>query len=287
MSEKHDIGFVVVGGAKCATTSIYFYLKNHPDICLPKAKETFFFAERNPLGIRKDLMEKKYSSLFSDCFGRSIRGEVSGAYLNTYSAGKIREKIGDTRIVVILRDPVERIFSLYRYKYSMGQYKGDLKSFINLSKSLGFYAPAISEYFKLFGKENVLILRFEDLITDPKTFFTEFYEFIGIRKLFFELEAVNRTMLFEGPLMQRIYTSFFNKLSLGVYKMIKRKRPKKALFMFYDRYLKGSIFHRRLFGFFEKRALDIKLSNEEKEYLSEIYRDDIMQLNELLGRKVY
>jgi len=285
--KKHNKGFIVVGGSKCGTTSIYFYLKNHPDICLTKIKETFFFGKRKPSRIKNYLMENEYSSLFSDCSGKSIRGEVSGAYLNTYSASKIKEKLGNTKIIVVLRNPVERIFSMYRYKCSMREYRGDIKSFTGLIKSLDFYTPAISEYFRLFGKENVLILRFEDLIADPKAFFTEFYEFIGIRKLFFEFEMVNRTMLFKNSLLQRIYTFFFNKLSLGAYMMCMKKSPKKALLMFYGKYFNGSLFHKRLFDFLEKRSLNIRLSDEEKEYLSEIYRDDIIKLNELLGRKVY
>jgi len=287
VSEKHNKGFVVVGGSKCGTTAIYFYLKNHPDICLTKIKETFFFGKRKPSRIKNNLMSEDYSSLFSDCSGKSIRGEVSGAYLNTYSASKIKEKLGNTRIIVVLRNPVERIFSMYRYKCSLRQYSGDIKSFMGIIKSLDFYTPAISEYFRLFGKENVLILRFEDLIADSKAFFTEFYEFIGIRKLFFEFEVVNRTMLFKSPLLLRIYTSFFNKLSLGTYMMCMKKSPKKALLLFYGKYLNGSLFHRRLFDFLEKKSLNIRLSDEEKEYLSEIYRDDIIQLNKLLERKVY
>jgi hypothetical protein len=118
--------FLIVGAAKAGTTSLYHYLRQHPDVFMSAMKEpSFFYAQCVSFPLkgmepgRKALVTDfdSYRALFRDGQGRKAVGEASVDTLY-YHAGTIplvRRYLGRPRVIAILRDPVERAYSAYMF----------------------------------------------------------------------------------------------------------------------------------------------------------------------------
>lgn len=120
---------------RCATTTVHYVLDQHPQICMSPVKETNFFkSDAEPrggsgdgaldleeLGISPDDL-RVYEDLFRDANGAIAIGETSPAYLyHSGSADRIRALIPDTRLIAILRHPVDRAYSHYVRKHWSGR----------------------------------------------------------------------------------------------------------------------------------------------------------------------
>src|ERR1700753_3266246 len=114
--------FLIVGAAKSGTTSLFHYLKQHPDIFLPEFKEPHFFVSALVKNKVYSWIEEKqeYENLFAGASAYHKRGEASVTYLYYYKIAipNILSLLGrSTKIIVILRNPVERALSAYNYTY--------------------------------------------------------------------------------------------------------------------------------------------------------------------------
>jgi len=112
-----------------------------------------------------------------------------------YSQAKRIKKIApNAKIIITLRDPIDLIKSHYKFHIKEGLYFLELDKYLDwkrtpyvLFKRKPFYLPdlfydEIIEYYqRLFGKENILILKYEDMINNPELYFSKLSEFIGIR----------------------------------------------------------------------------------------------------------
>ena len=118
--------FLVIGAAKAGTTSVYEYLKQHPQIWMSPLKETNFFAlEGETLNFRgpgdQDYINRfsitkieDYLNLFQGVSNQVAIGEVSPLYLYSLKAPeRIRHYTPDTKIIIILRNPVDRAYSSF------------------------------------------------------------------------------------------------------------------------------------------------------------------------------
>jgi len=199
--------FLVVGAAKSATTSLYFHLKKNPKIFLPEVKETSFFAFKNlsknfisppVLPTIKD--ENEYFKLYNDTSEKQLLGEISPAYLYNYieTVKNIKEYYGDSfnkiKIVMILRNPVDRLYSQYM------MFKRDNLEPLNLydATSNSVIASRMNEDWNVFydyigfskyyeqvkyyldNFPNVKILLFEDVSKDTAHEVKMISEFIGV-----------------------------------------------------------------------------------------------------------
>ena len=195
--------FLVAGVAQCGTTSLFYYLEQHPDICIPK-KETFFFIanryqvpsddERGRRDPKRIIASKEqYDELYSKCTETSI-GEISTCYVYYYKEAipLIKKTLQDPKIIIIIRQPVERLISGYRHFLRMNRENLSLEKAIEEApkrdadrwdfmwqyKKLGFYADAIEAYQKAFS--NVKIILQEDLTNAPDECMKEIFQFIGV-----------------------------------------------------------------------------------------------------------
>jgi len=119
--------FLIVGAAKCGTTSLYYYLKQHPDVFMSEIKEPRFLSNRaaNPgRGPGDDSIVQSgvrsfddYLNLFKKSTGMKAVGEASAdtLFLFERTIPAIQRYLDDPRIVIILRDPVKRAYSAYNY----------------------------------------------------------------------------------------------------------------------------------------------------------------------------
>ena len=179
--------YLIIGGAtKCATTSLYTYLGQHPNICQSSFKETRFFLNANyPLKRHIPISNKlsDYQNFFKGCAENSIKMEATPDYLySTNTEYKIKELLNNCHILFIVRNPIDRLFSWYKFAKQMILLDDNVSfdEYIDLMKNdtsnkgqhllaleQGKYCNYINNYIHCFGKENVIIISYDDLTNDP------------------------------------------------------------------------------------------------------------------------
>jgi hypothetical protein len=197
--------FIVVGVPKAGTTSIFHYLSQHPDIYLPGTTELRYFNRFEMLDnlsgpndkfsrnmICKDW--KEYMSYFKGHVNESAIGEITTSYLYTpKSIDRIKEELGpNTKILVLLRNPVERTYSNYLYYKRRNLEKGTFKQALEEEasrKKAGWNDAWLSKDHSLyFNKINHLIessmpfkiILFEDFIENPKETVKDLFSFLEV-----------------------------------------------------------------------------------------------------------
>lgn len=185
----------IVGAPRCATTSLHYYLGQHPDISMAKLKEPNYYLFRRDGGGVTPLIEEPtilrrsvksrvdYDRLFEP--GACVRGDASPLYLYTQESSElIRRGAERPQIVAVLRQPAERAWShfLYSYRGSPEDVEGDFVAAIEHELAspryspyrsgthylrLGLYAAQVSRYLDAFGEKACLFLLHEDLSDDP------------------------------------------------------------------------------------------------------------------------
>lgn len=218
---------IICGQEKAGTTSLFTWLSAHPDVCPSMYKEARFFLDQNyPLASAlryngNNLIE--YQKLFN-CKGDRVFLEASPAYLYSDTALKIAELLPNAKVVVVLREPIERLFSAYRYFKQIGEIPVSLSFYDYISKQIDkkvtpetpvFYRVLqqclVDEYLvkfeKVFG-DRFKMIDFNDLKHNPMAVVKEICNFSGLRSNFyedFEFSANNKTAIARFPVVARIY----------------------------------------------------------------------------------
>lgn len=119
MQRKKLPNFLVVGAAKSGTTSLYHYLKQHPDVFMPDWKEPAFFTDPTMTGAAN---QAEYEKMFAGAHDAKAAGEASVSYLCSAGAPhKIAKFLGeDTKIIALLRNPVDMAYSLWGHQRREG-----------------------------------------------------------------------------------------------------------------------------------------------------------------------
>lgn len=176
------IDFIGVGTGKAATTWIHQCLKEHPDVCFSEPKETYFFHKNNS-------PTKYINSHYKHCSEKSIKGEFSNRYMYDEQAlKKIHKLYPKVKILISLRDPVDRAISLYYYRKSKRPNMPELEDIIERKSrpflEEGLYGKYIKKVFNIFPKENVHIIFYKDIKEDPKKVVSGLYSFLNIDENF-------------------------------------------------------------------------------------------------------
>ena len=121
------VDFFIVGAPKAGTTSLYHYLNEHPEISMSSQKEPDYFSDADiqneGMYYGKNRIDtiKKYHSLFDDNSESKLKGEASVSYLFYKNVPqKIKAYNPDSKIIIMLRNPIERAFSHYLMDYRLG-----------------------------------------------------------------------------------------------------------------------------------------------------------------------
>lgn len=186
------VDFVVGGAPKAGSTTLYNLLKGHDEIGVSKIKDYNFF-HSDKLYIKG--MNHYYKTLKK---GRKITGEVSSAYIFSEMAPeRIRRNLGETKLIFILRDPIDRAFSQYLHDIRNGEKKNldfvnYIKRQVNFGKKplqgnwsekhymISCYYTNIKRYQEMFGKENVHVLMYEDLLDNKEGTLAALSEFLEV-----------------------------------------------------------------------------------------------------------
>jgi sulfotransferase family protein len=192
--------FFIVGAAKSGTTSAYAYLQQHPQVFFPRVKEPHYFSQVKPTREHRFSVEaitnrSAYLRLFKGAHGSAIVGDASPSYLwDPHAAGRISCSVPDARILILLRDPVERAYSHYLMDFREGMqhqpfYKALQRDIAREHKGwgisylyyeLGLYAGQVRRYLELFRPERVRIMLFDELRHEPKRAMRKLAAFLGI-----------------------------------------------------------------------------------------------------------
>ena len=188
--------FYIVGAPKAGTTSLYRYLRQHPQIFLPDQKEPRFFVDDDYLRGRGTFAPRPvrclsdYLALFAGVPECVRAGEASTSYLHCQtSATRIHEFTPDARIVVMLRDPVDRAYSHYGHRRKSGREVLSFEEAIATEKERpapfryvhnGFYARQLKRYLDLFGKDSVGVFFLEDMAHDAVGLCRQLFSFLQV-----------------------------------------------------------------------------------------------------------
>jgi hypothetical protein len=294
--------FFIVGAQKAGTTSLYFYLKDIPQVYMSPLKEPFYFAPHAVHNSASDIIrdKKEYLRLFEKANGHIAIGEASPIYLWDPDAPKlIHQTVPHARIIMILRDPIERAYSIYleKVRYSgvkssfydelMRDYKSQEKLYgrSELYVEFGMYYEQVKRYFDIFGREQVKVIIFEDFVQHPEQTVNEVLAFLGVEYTVTEIkEQHNPYSVPRTPLSRWIFALFrwLRARNIRFYKLL-MLLPDSVLESLPLPTGKSSGFAAKILF---KRTQKPKMEPEAFKFLQEIYHDDVLRLESLLNRSL-
>ena len=256
--------FIIGGTEKSGTTSVFSYLSQHPQVCGSNVKETDFFRNTWKGDVTSD--EAVYAGYFEHGDDSQLRMEASPGYLAAGEEviGRMHTMLPDTRLLFMLRDPADRLYSSYSFhvsklnipedvsfekyiesclRYDRGESSAEelgIGEWYLKALSSGDYFRHLSSYRKYFSDEQIMVVSFDDLASDVRSLMKEVCDFIDIDASFydnFEFRKVNVTFSSKNKLLHK-FAMLMNERSerflrqrpglkqflVGIYKSVNQER---------------------------------------------------------------
>jgi len=302
--------FFVVGAVKAGTTAFHNLLDQHPEIYMSPIKEPNFFAQtdlkphlyvdqyRRSISFNLDKylqgsMQKTvhiadvktwedYRSLFKNVSVEIAIGEGSNSYLFCpNSAGLIAQRFPHAKIIMILRNPVDRAWSHYLMNQKIGhQVLPDFLQEIDQDRSiqpkgwgitsnyfeLGLYDEQVSRFLAVFPKTQIKILLYEDFVRQPGQTFSKVCEFLGVSAVSANFENTHKNVG-AVPRWPTVYRALQRS---GIPHSIKHHLPETIKELLHTLIL--------------KRGNLPRLRESERDVLLRLYTPSIRSLSSILGR---
>jgi hypothetical protein len=181
--------FLIIGAPKAGTTSLYDYLRAHPDVFMPTLKEPRFFGYEGAPGAgdRKKWpvqSRAEYEALFAGAGDAAAVGEATPHYLFYPKAAlRIAEALPGVRLIASLRNPIDRAYSVYQMNLRNKQanagvpFARALESDANLQET---YHGPLARYFEAFPRARLKIVLLDDLEAAPERAVREIFAFLGV-----------------------------------------------------------------------------------------------------------
>ena len=180
--------FLVIGAMKAGTTSLYHYLREHPQIFMPKVKELDFFAVDESWRRGPDWYRRQFAGAGP---AASAIGEASTAYTKfphyPFVPERIANHLPDAKLVYVVRNPIDRIYSHYRHRVAVGAERLPIERallteaiYVDYSR----YAFQLQQYVPHFPRERMLVVASEALRNDRKATVRGVYAFLGVDDAF-------------------------------------------------------------------------------------------------------
>ena len=288
--------FLIIGAAKAGTTSLYEYLKMHPQVYMSPRKETRFFAVyqenlnfQGPGDLTRYYFVKDletYRALFDGVTDEIAIGEASPWYLYLPKAAeRIKQHIPNVKLIAILREPVARAYSHFWHSI-----RENIEPITDFSQAMaaeteriennwsqhwhyrqrGFYYAQLKYYYDLFKPEQIKVCLYDDLVSDPITLMQDIYRFLGVDDTFI-------------PNTDKKYNVGAIPKNKTVAKLLKRSHPLKNV-------LSTLIPSQKIRQQIKENLLNLNLRPKpslqpevRRKFLAE-YREDILKLQDLLQR---
>lgn len=285
--------FLIIGTAKGGTTSLYYYLNQHPQIYMSRLKEPRFFALE---GVKLDFIGpdaeefskqsvtdfNEYCQLFEGVQDEIAIGEASPLYLYSMQAPeRIKHYVPNIKLIAILRNPVQRAYSSYmhyvREAYETMSFAEALDAeetriqenwvYMWHYKRCGHYYQQLMRYFDIFDSNQIKIYLYDDLVADPIALLRDMFQYLGVDDNFVpDLTVLNASGIPKNRLL---------------YNLLDKRNPVRSALKFLPKDLRRNVaqpFRQWNLG---KKP---KLAPEIKQNLIETYREEILQLENLLQR---
>ncbi len=269
---------ICIGAKKAGTTWLYQCLREHPDVSVGAQKEPHYFSHRfDPARF------EKYLDILCNREAR-ICYESSVSYLaHPEAAQRIRKYLPDAKLLVILRNPVTRAFSEYNHLVSKGRIAKDtpietvVKDHPEIIEN-GLYYKHLERFFEQSPKEQIRILRYEDIEKDPQAFIDNVCACLGIGT-------------FVPTILHMRYHSAHarsNPLYFAIIKIYKKLKKqawgRKLIALFRSLGIRGSAFDRFMTRTTKRGA---KMTLADKKFLEDHFKEDTKKLSELLGKNLW
>jgi hypothetical protein len=190
MSANRLPNFLIIGAARSATSSLYFYLKEHPEIFMCPDKEAQFFGFFGTQRAHKSKYPtlESYMALYDGVRDETIIGEATPTYLALpESAQAIHHYCPGAKLLASLRNPVDRAFSYYEMSRSKGHEKAhtfeewvDGNTFWMRS---GGYADHLDRFLALFKNKQLKVILFEDIQDRLEDTLVDIHRFLGVTEI--------------------------------------------------------------------------------------------------------
>jgi hypothetical protein len=284
--------FFIVGAQKAGTTSLHYYLKQHPQIYMSPRKEPHFFEGMHwdfyrPGRIMPPVTDlADYQALFEGVTDEKAIGEASASYLYSPKAPTlIKRSIPDARLIAILRNPADRAYSNFLHCV-----RGGRESIVDFAEALrieeerikrnwgplwhykqkGFYYAQVKRYLDTFGRDLFKVWLYEDLRTQPLDVLRDVLEFLEVDDTFVPNMSIehNTSALPRNKTFYRAAKKLAGRNSVLKLAILERCLPARP-----RRYVKRRIF-----------VQPPPFPAEIREQLLDTYTEDILKLQELIGR---
>ena len=191
--------FFVVGAPKSATSSLYAYMAQHPDIFVTEIKESHFFSypEVQDAYYKRDYIttEADYLALYRGRTHQKAAGDFSPSYLFfNHAAQRIKNFQADAKIIMILRNPIKRAISHYLMDRRLGYQTLPLDRFFERTEenrrffdqyiNIGRYSSQVQKYYDVFGVDRVMVFIYEEFIAEKEACLKRIFQFVEVDPLF-------------------------------------------------------------------------------------------------------
>jgi len=254
--------FLGIGAQRAATTWVHQCLREHPQIFVPPCKEVHFFNDNYDKGL------SWYASHFCPKPGQRCVGEITPHYLDhELAAPRMARDVPNALLFAILRDPVERAFSAYRfYQHLYGNVSfAEVYRNSNLIEP-GRYAKHLKHLFDYYAKDRVKIFFYEEVIQEPLRMLADLFGFLGVEPSFVPLSLHIIFNHGSGRRAQSTLGTLYRTAS----SFIKMRFVMRQL--------------RRWCGPRSRTSQCEAIPERIREDLRELFHDEVLQLQQLTGR---
>lgn len=310
---KKEPNFFVIGAAKCGTTTLYDFLDQHPEVYMSPIKEPHHFSKdivmenftdeyKLYLNSRNFKLEEflnsdfttkmwdwyiadfnQYIKLFKKVSNEKAVGEISNGYLfSSVAAKEIKAKYPNAKIVMLLRNPMDRAYSHYLANLRDGRTTLSFKEELiadnkkqrkgwcisHCYTEMGMYSEQIKRFTDTFDKEQIKIFLNDDFKKDPEAIAKDLFTFLGVN----------------------------TSVNIDYHKKQNEARlPKSAALI---KFITQSGLKRRVFRLMPKSVQDVilplffkegkipKMLEEDRKWLSALFREDILKTQTIIGRNL-
>ena len=258
--------FIIIGAVKAATTWIAHQLRSQPSIFLPKAEPHYFSSEY-------DRGPGWYSALFSDAGDDQLIGEKSADYLaHPAAAVRMAQDLPHARLVVQLRNPIDRAYSDYCMLFRRGTVDGEIERHLGKGDEQprflvdGLYRQHIARLLDHFPVEQLQVILYDDIRTRPEVTLQAVGKHIGVRAPLYPVAIAERHNDSRSPM-----------LPLTIRRLMAPMKPVVAPLRSNPLF---AAVHRRL----ARPVAYPPLTSDLRLRLRDYYADDVRQLGMMIGR---
>lgn len=278
--------FFIIGAMKSGTTALYYYLEQHPKVYMSPVKEPNFFCSQESAADTVTHIDT-YQHLFKGVSGEKAVGEASHCYLyEPRVAAEIRRYVPEAKLIAVLRNPIDRAYSHFLHVVRVGtEPLGNFAQALREEEAgaykertfhdyigRGFYYSQLKRYFNTFDREQIRVYLYQDLSDAPTSTVQDAFRFLEVDDSFVPDVSLRRNV--SG-----------NPKYKTLDRLLRRQtRVKHAVKIYLPARLRWRL--SRTFDELKTRNLvrPPPIHPEVRRQLIEVYREDVLHLQELLHR---